>query len=80
MKIPAVKTKVDAELARVKADIRAKLVAEGPKVIRHLALPAQGKSKEWIIAEMQRMDDESTHSNAWKNGKISGAIYRTSDH
>lgn len=77
MKIPAVKKKVDAEMARVKADIRSKLIPEGPKVMRHLALPAQGKSKEWIIAEMQRMDDESTHSHAWKDGKISGAIYRT---
>lgn len=64
-------------MARVQAEIRSKLIPEGPQVIRHLALPSQGKSKEWIVTEMQRMDDESEHSNRWKAGKISGAIYRT---
>ena len=76
MKIPAAKRKVNAELDLVRADIRLKLVPQGPKVIRHLSLPAQGKSKDWIVEEMKRMDDESPHATSWKDGKVSGAIYR----
>ncbi|CAG7854627.1 Sphingosine-1-phosphate lyase Short=S1PL; Short=SP-lyase; Short=ySPL; AltName: Full=Bestowed of sphingosine tolerance 1; AltName: Full=Sphingosine-1-phosphate aldolase [Serendipita indica DSM 11827] len=73
--IPAIRKKVESEMAGVREDIRKKLIPEGPKVIRHLSLPAEGKSKDWIVAEMQRMDDESSASGAWKDGKISGAIY-----
>lgn len=76
MKLPAARKKVDAELARVRADIRKKLIPEGPRVARHLALPLEGNSKEWIIAEMARMDEETPHLKSWKDGKISGAIYR----
>jgi sphinganine-1-phosphate aldolase len=77
MRIPAAKRKVDAELGKVRADIRLKLIPQGPKVIRHLALPPQGKSKDWIVEEMKRMDDESPESHSWRNGKVSGTVYRS---
>jgi len=77
LKLPAAKRKVDKELGKVRADIHMKLIPQGPKVVRHLALPQQGKSKEWIVEEMKRMDDESPRTDMWREGKVSGAIYRT---
>ncbi|PVG02577.1 putative sphingosine-1-phosphate lyase [Serendipita vermifera] len=75
LKLPAARRKVDAELAQVRKDIRNKLLPQGPNVIRHLALPAQGKSREEIVAEMERMDADFDHAHSWKDGKVSGAIY-----
>ncbi|KAG8821002.1 hypothetical protein FRC17_009949 [Serendipita sp. 399] len=77
--IPSARQKVETEMARVRSDIRAKLIPQGPRVVRHLSLPPEGKSIEWVTNEMQRMDDESEHTNAWKDGKVSGAIYHGGD-
>ena len=44
--------------------------------MRHLALPIEGRSPEWIVEEMEKMDSEKeTHAN-WKDGRLSGAVYR----
>ena len=44
---------------------------------RHLALPPTGHSAEWIREEMERMDEEPEHKADWRDGKVSGAVYRT---
>jgi sphinganine-1-phosphate aldolase len=77
LKLPSARRKVEAEMARVRKDIRDKLLPQGPNVIRHLALPAQGKGREAIVAEMERMDADFDHAHSWKDGKVSGAIYRS---
>ena len=52
------------------------LVPKGPNVVRHLALPSEGHTPEWITEEMDKMDAEwEKHAN-WKGGKLSGAVYR----
>ena len=78
MKLPAAQRTLRAELDKVKVDIEDKLVPKGGEVTRHLALPAQGKSAEWILEEMARMDKALGAHTDWREGKISGAVYRTS--
>lgn len=63
-------------MEKAKLDIENKLVPKGPKVVRHLALPEEGQSLEWILAEMEKMDQEFEHSSDWRAGKVSGAVYR----
>lgn len=52
------------------------MVPHGAAVVRHTALPRSGQSAEWILSEMQKMDDEAIGSDEWRNGKVSGAVYR----
>ncbi|KAG6868392.1 hypothetical protein C0993_003808 [Termitomyces sp. T159_Od127] len=71
--------KVETEMNKAKLDIENQLVPKGADVVRHLSLPDKGKSLEWIVSQMEIMDNElSGHSN-WKNGKISGAVYHGGD-
>ncbi|KAG8956193.1 hypothetical protein FRC04_004269 [Tulasnella sp. 424] len=78
MRLPSIRSKVDAEMAKATKDIEDKLVRRGPTVIRHLSLPEEGQSPEWILEEMERMDVETggTSGNThWQTGKLSGAVY-----
>jgi sphinganine-1-phosphate aldolase len=69
--------KVTTEMGKARLDIENKLVPKGPNVTRHLALPDDGKSLEWILAEMEKMDVElNGQSGIWNQGKLSGAVYR----
>ena len=47
-------------------------------VVRHLALPIEGKIPERIFAEMDDMDAEMGVRADWEGGKLSGAVYRKS--
>ena len=38
-----------------KAKLEKHLVPQGTNVVRHLSLPSQGKSLEWILSEMDKM-------------------------
>lgn len=62
---------------KAKLDIENKLVPKGAEVVRHLALPEKGQSAEWILAEMDNMDAELGSNTNWRQGKLSGAVYRT---
>ena len=65
-------------MGKAKLDVENKLVPKGPDVTRHLSLPEEGKSIEWILAEMDKMDSElNGKTGVWKEGKLSGAVYRT---
>ena len=62
---------------KAKLDIENSLIPQDACVVRHLSLPSQGKSLEWILAEMDRMDRELDGSpEKWRVGKLSGAVYR----
>jgi sphinganine-1-phosphate aldolase len=76
LQFPATKKKVAEEMGKAKLDIEAKLVPKGAEVSRHLALPENGKSAEWIVKEMEKMDAEGVSKVDWKHGKLSGAVYR----
>ncbi|KAF7315761.1 Sphinganine-1-phosphate aldolase [Mycena indigotica] len=75
LRLPKMKAKVALEMGQAKLDIENRLVPKGPDVTRHLSLPKEGKSLEWILAEMDKMDDEMSHATNWRQGKISGAVY-----
>jgi sphinganine-1-phosphate aldolase len=61
---------------QAKLDIENKLVPKGADVVRHLSLPNKGQTPEWIFEEMQKMDTE-VGDVSWRQGKLSGAVYRT---
>ena len=84
--IPPGRTKVQLQLSKVQQDIEAKLlVPQRGDVVRHLELPQQGHSAEWILEEMSKMDKETGAGNEskddgrvdWREGKVSGTVYRT---
>ncbi|KAG9309272.1 pyridoxal phosphate-dependent transferase [Chiua virens] len=75
MKLPPAQKKLQEELGKVKVDIEEKLLPKAGEITRHLSLPAQGKSAEWILEEMARMDKELGAHTDWKQGKLSGAVY-----
>ena len=77
MRTPKMKKKVAKEMGQARTDIDARLVPQGPNVTRHLALPQQSKSLEWILDEMATMDNESKSHTNYREGKLSGAVYRT---
>ncbi|KAH7889086.1 pyridoxal phosphate-dependent transferase [Phlebopus sp. FC_14] len=79
MKLPAAQQKVQQEMAKVREDVEDKLVPKGPDVTKHMELPAQGKSVEWILAEMEKMDAEMGPLADWRHGKLSGAVYHGGD-
>ncbi|ETW81089.1 glutamate decarboxylase/sphingosine phosphate lyase [Heterobasidion irregulare TC 32-1] len=75
MRTPEMKKKVAKEMGQARTDIDARLVPQGPNVTRHLALPQQSKSLEWILDEMATMDNESKSHTNYREGKLSGAVY-----
>ncbi|KAJ7141450.1 pyridoxal phosphate-dependent transferase [Mycena epipterygia] len=74
LRLPSAQRKVRTEMDKAKLDIEHKLVPQGD-VTRHLALPAEGQTPEWILAEMDKMDKEMGGSTNWRQGKLSGAVY-----
>ncbi|KAH9944721.1 PLP-dependent transferase [Amylocystis lapponica] len=78
LRFPAARKKVDRELGEARTQIEKSMVPQGPDVRRHLALPQEGQTQEWIIEEMAKMDTESEGAN-WRLGKLSGAVYHGGD-
>ncbi|PPQ83056.1 hypothetical protein CVT24_012008 [Panaeolus cyanescens] len=80
LSVPSTQKKVAAQMDKAKLDIERKLVPSGADVVRHLALPSDGKSLEWILQEMDKMDGEmGTSGETWRLGKLSGAVYHGGD-
>ena len=59
-----------------RAEIDRKLMPRGKDVVRHLALPRRGCTLEWILDEMEQMDREAPSHTDYRDGKLSGAVYR----
>lgn len=76
LRLPSARKKVTTEMDKAKLDIEQQLVPQGADVVRHLSIPQQGQSPEWILAEMAKMDDELAKRSDWRHGKLSGAVYR----
>ena len=68
--------KVDTELDAARALIDRQLLPQGKDVVRHLELPKQGCTLEWILDAMEQMDREAPSHTDYKDGKLSGAVYR----
>ncbi|KAF8893553.1 PLP-dependent transferase [Infundibulicybe gibba] len=79
IRLPATRKNIEEKMGKAKLDIENKLVPKGAEVVRHLALPDQGQTAEWIIAEMDKMDGELGTGANWRHGKLSGAVYHGGD-
>ncbi|KIY61722.1 PLP-dependent transferase [Cylindrobasidium torrendii FP15055 ss-10] len=79
LRLPSARDKVTGEMAKARVDIESKLVPRGEGVVRHLSLPEQGKSLDWILEEMAKMDAELENSTDYRHGKLSGAVYHGGD-
>ncbi|KAF7376459.1 Sphinganine-1-phosphate aldolase [Mycena sanguinolenta] len=79
LRMPSAQRKVRTQMDKAKLEIEDKLVPKGADVTRHLALPEKGQTPEWILAEMDKMDNEMGSPNGWKAGKLSGAVYHGGD-
>ncbi|KAJ8596595.1 PLP-dependent transferase [Rhizopogon salebrosus TDB-379] len=77
LKVPSLQKEVQQQLNKARVDIEDKLVPKG--VSRYLSLPEEGKSVEWILAEMAKMDSETGPNANWRHAKLSGAIYHGED-
>ncbi|KAL5523548.1 hypothetical protein ACEPAG_7721 [Sanghuangporus baumii] len=75
LRLPAAKQKVDSQLGEAALKVENSLVPKGPDVVRHLSLPAEGRSPEWILQEMDKMESEAVKHTNWKGGRMSGAVY-----
>jgi sphinganine-1-phosphate aldolase len=68
--------RVETEMAAARAEIARKLLPQGKGVVRHLALPKQSCTLEWILDAMEQMDQEAPSHTNYREGKLSGAVYR----
>jgi sphinganine-1-phosphate aldolase len=68
---------VEEEMAFARVEIERKLIPQGKDVVRHLALPKEGCTLEWILDSMEQMDQEAPSHTDYREGKLSGAVYRT---
>ena len=76
IKWPSLRQRVDTEMEAARAEIDRKLMPRGKDVVRHLALPRRGCTLEWILDEMEQMDREAPSHSDYRDGKLSGAVYR----
>ena len=76
IKWPSLRKRVDTEMEFARGEIDRKLLPQGEGVVRHLALPSKGCTLEWILDEMEQMDREAPKITDYRDGKLSGAVYR----
>jgi sphinganine-1-phosphate aldolase len=69
--------KIEREMDAAKAEIERKLLPQGEDVVRHLSIPREGQTLEWILEAMEQMDEEAPSHTDYREGKLSGAVYRT---
>ncbi|KAF8907824.1 pyridoxal phosphate-dependent transferase [Gymnopilus junonius] len=80
LRFPSTRQKVTSQMDKAKLDIENRLLPKGANVTRHLSLPSEGKTLEWILQEMDNMDTEMGGlADSWKQGKLSGAVYHGGD-
>lgn len=74
---PTERKKAEAEILDAKKTVESGLLPKGDDVVHHTSLPPSGRSSDWILGEMAKMDVEMGH-DSWREGKLSGAVYRMS--
>ncbi|KAI9455488.1 PLP-dependent transferase [Lactarius psammicola] len=77
--LPSVHKKVETEIGAARALIDQQLIPQGKDVVRHLELPKQGCTLEWILDAMDQMDQEAPSHTNYRDGKLSGAVYHGGD-
>ncbi|KAK8220334.1 pyridoxal phosphate-dependent transferase [Phyllosticta capitalensis] len=73
LRLPGVRSKVQAEVGEAILKLEQKLVPSGPGVDRYIKLPAEGWSPEQVRKELVKLS-EMKHTR-WEDGRVSGAVY-----
>ncbi|KAL1958153.1 hypothetical protein VTO42DRAFT_5008 [Malbranchea cinnamomea] len=73
LRAPGVRSKVDKQVATAVAGLEAKLVPQGPGIIKYMSLPKQGWTQEQIRAELDKLS--GMEHTRWEDGRVSGAVY-----
>ena len=68
--------RVEMEMEFARVEIDRSLLPQGKDVVRHLALPKRGCTLEWILDSMEQMDQEAPSHADYREGRLSGAVYR----
>lgn len=82
LSLPPARARVEAELTKVREEMETKFLLQAKDIARHLELPQHGRSIEWIVNEMERIDEEAANEHKgidWREGKLSGAVYHGGD-
>jgi sphinganine-1-phosphate aldolase len=74
--IPAIKNKVDKEINDTRKVLEKQLIIKANDVNHHI-IPSNGLSKDQVMNQLNSLDD--LKAVAWKDGKISGAVYHGGD-
>ncbi len=72
-RLPIVKQRLEAEYAPIMKELRKSAKPYDDEVERHAVLPAQGKPRTEILAEIREL--EQREASRWRDGYVSGAVY-----
>lgn len=75
--IPLVRDRLDKETGSVLSELESSLKPYKGQVPAFDRLPAQGRSKEEVLQELQQL--EAREHERWKEGRVSGAVYHGAD-
>ena len=73
LRMPGVRSKVQAQVREAIAKLEDKLVPNGPGVSRYLTLPKEGWTETQVRGELEKLGDMA-HTR-WEDGLVSGAVY-----
>lgn len=72
-RIPWIRHRLEAQYESLLAEIEPSLKPYRNELTAHTRLPAIGRSRDDILAEMRRLAERET--SRWRNGYVSGAVY-----
>ena len=72
-RLPIVKERLEAEYAPIMEELRKSAKPYAGDVASHTVLPAEGRARADILAEIRDLDRRET--DRWKDGYVSGAVY-----
>lgn len=74
--LPPIKKKIDKEIHDTKMTLENELIIKAENV-DHAKLPVKGLSKDQVMKQLDQLN--SIKAVAWKDGKVSGAVYHGGD-
>ncbi|KAF2089803.1 sphingosine-1-phosphate lyase-like protein [Saccharata proteae CBS 121410] len=77
LRLPGVRSKVQAQIQETIVKLEEKLVPHGPGVERHVTLPQEGWGEDKVKEELEKLS-EMQHTR-WEDGRVSGAVYHGGD-
>lgn len=77
LRVPAVRTKVQQQLAEARVKLESKLVPSGPNITKHLDLPKKGWTHEQVLTDLEEL--AAMDHTSWEDGCVSGAVYHGGD-